>query len=91
MNVGTWNNHTFEVSNRRIRGFTGLTVKGGSETEYKTTSSQKYVSRKNSNPLEVSMTAILNRSTGCDVRKEAIALLRDSYNGAKGYFFLGVI
>ena len=48
--VGKWNSHTFVVSPNVIRSFTGLTIKGSSETEDKESGNQKYVSRKNGKP-----------------------------------------
>ena len=87
--IASWNGHTFTVSPTLIRGFTGLTIKGSSETEDKTSDSQKYVSRKNAKPSEVAMTAELNALTGCNVRSEAMAFISDARNGNKGYFYLG--
>lgn len=87
--IASWNGHTFTVSPTLIRGFTGLTIKGSSETEDKTSDSQKYVSRKNAKPSEVSMTAELNALTGCSVRSEAMAFISDARNGISGYFYLG--
>lgn len=87
--IASWNGHTFTVSPTLIRGFTGLTIKGSSETEDKTSDSQKYVSLKNAKPSEVAMTAELNALTGCNVRSEAMAFISDARNGKKGYFYLG--
>lgn len=87
--IASWNGHTFTVSPTLIRGFTGLTIKGSSETEDKTSDSQKYVSRKNAKPSEVAMTAELNALTGCNVRSEAMAFISDARNGKKGYFYIG--
>ena len=87
--IASWNGHTFTVSPTLIRGFTGLTIKGSSETEDKTSDSQKYVSRKNAKPSEVSMTAELNALTGCSVRSEAMDFISDARNGKKGYFYIG--
>lgn len=70
--IASWNGHSFTVSPKLIRGFTGLTIKGSSETEDKTSGGQKYVSRKNSNPSEITLTAELNALTGCDVKNEAL-------------------
>lgn len=48
--IASWNGHSFTVSPKLIRGFTGLTIKGSSETEDKTSDGQKYVSRKTAIP-----------------------------------------
>ena len=87
--VGRWNGHIFEVSGKLVRSFSGLTIKAGCETEDKTSSKQKYVSRKAGNAAEVSFSVALLRSFGCDVRAEADAFLADAAAGAKDYFYVG--
>lgn len=87
--IASWNGHSFTVSPKLIRGFTGLTIKGGSETKDKTSSNQKYVSRKNSIPSEVTMTVELNAFTGCDVQNEALKFVEEARSGAKNYFYMG--
>lgn len=86
--IASWNGHSFVVSPTVVRGFTGLTIKGGSETEDKTSGGDKYVSRKNSSPSQVSLTAELNALLGCDVRKEAMKFIDDANAGSKGYFYM---
>ena len=87
--IAFWNGHLFTVSPKLIRGFTGLTIKGSSETEDKTSDGQKYVSRKNSNPAEIALTAELNALTGCDVKNEALKFVDEARSGAKDYFYMG--
>lgn len=87
--IGRWNNHVFEVAPNVIRGFGNLTIKGSSETDEKATDGQKYVSRKNGNPAEVGITAILSALTGSDVRAEALTFVDEARLGAKGYFYIG--
>lgn len=87
--IGRWNGHRFEVTPSVIRGFTGLQVKGSSETEDKTKSKQKYVARKNGKPAEVSLTINLNAMLGCNVRAEAMAFIADAEAGKKDYFYVG--
>ncbi len=87
--IASWNGHSFTVSPKLIRGFTGLTIKGSSETEDKTSDGQKYVSRKNSNPSEITLTAELNALTGCDVKNEALKFVNEARSGAKNYFYMG--
>lgn len=87
--IGRWNNHVFEVAPNVIRGFGNLTIKGSSETDEKATGGQKYVSRKNGNPAEVGVTAILSALTGSDVRVEALTFVDEARLGAKGYFYIG--
>lgn len=86
--IGAWNGHQFIVSPKLIRGFTGLTIRGSSETEDKESDGQKYASRKNGNPSEISLTVDLNAFLGCDVKNEAIAFVQEANEGAKGYFYL---
>lgn len=87
--IGRWNGHTFEVGPSLIRSFSGLSIKGGSETEDKTTGDQKYVSRKNGNPREIGLTVSLYARLGCDVRNEALAFVEEATQGAKDYFYMG--
>lgn len=87
--IASWNGHSFVVSPTVIRGFTGLTITGSSETEDKTSDGDKYVSRKNGNPSQVSLVAELNALVGCDVRNEAMKFIDDAYAGKMGYFYMG--
>lgn len=86
--IARWNGHKFEVGSGLIRGFTGLSIKGSSETEDKTSDKQKYVSRKNGKPNEITLTAILNAATGCDVKKEAMDFVNEARAGNKDYFYV---
>lgn len=88
-NIASWNNHNFTVSPSLIRGFTGLTITSGSETEEKTSNSQNYAYRKNGAPSEVALTVELNALTGCDVKKEALAFISEAHAGAQSYFYIG--
>lgn len=87
--IGAWNGHQFIVSPTLIRGFTGLSIKGWSETEDMESGGQKYVSRKSSKPYEISLTVELNAFTGCAVQTEALKFVEEANNGAKNYFYLG--
>lgn len=87
--VGKWNSHTFVVSPNVIRSFTGLTIKGSSETEDKETGDQKYVSRKSGKPAEISLTVLLSALTGNDVRNEALVFVDEARRGSQGYFYVG--
>lgn len=87
--MGRWNGHVFEVSPKLIRGFTGLTIKGASNTEDKESGGQGYVSRKHGKPMEVSLSVALNAMTGCDVRTEAMKFVEEARAGKKDYFYVG--
>lgn len=87
--IGRWNGHKFEVSSSLIRSFTGLQIKGSSETEDKESGNQKYVSRKNGKPVEVSFTIHLNARLGCNVRSEALKFVSEARDGKKDYFYVG--
>lgn len=89
METARWNNHTFTVSPQVIRGFTGLSVKGSSETEDMESGDQYHIARKAGKPAEVSLTALLNAATGCKVREEAMAFVTDARAGAANYFYVG--
>lgn len=87
--TGNWNGHVFTVSPSLIRGFTGLTIKGASETSTKTSSKQQYLARKAGKPVEVSFTVDLHVSLGCNVRSEALAFVTEARDGKKNYFYVG--
>lgn len=87
--IASWNGRKFTVSPALIRGFSGLSLRGSSDTEDLTSGGEKYASRKNSQPIELSLTAELSVFTGCDVRTEALAYITDAQNGATDYFYVG--
>lgn len=87
--IGRWKGHRFEVSPSLILGFSGLTIKGSCETKDKKGGKQKYVTRKNGKPAEVSMTIVLSAALSVDVRKEALTLVEEAEAGLKGYMYVG--
>lgn len=88
--IASWNGHTFEVNSKLIRGFTGLTLKGGCETTDKNTNGQKYLERKYGEIPELSLTTQLNMLTGVtDVFTEATTWVNDAIFGAADYFYMG--
>ncbi len=87
--IGRWGGHVFEVSPQIMRSFSGLTIKGASETEEKESSSDKYVSRKNAKPTEISLRVQLNALLGCDVREEALGFVEDARTGRSDWFYIG--
>lgn len=87
--MGRWNGHKFIISPKKIYSFTGLQVKGSSELKDKKDSGQGKVARKGGNPTEVSMTIPINAFTGCDVRAEAMAFVKEARAGKKDYFYVG--
>ena len=88
MEIGRWGGRTFTIASNVVRGFTGLTIKGSSETEDKTDSNQKYVSRKNGKPAEIGMTVILHGGLGVNVRSEAMSFISDAQAGTSDYMYI---
>ena len=88
MEIGRWGGRKFTVSPAVVRGFTGLTLKGSSETENKTADKQMYVARKNGKPAEVSLSVVLHRNLGCDVRAEAVEFIRAAQDGKYDYMYI---
>jgi len=86
--IGSWGGHNFEVKKRLVRGFTDLTVKGGSETENKTNNKQQFAARKAGKPLEIGMTVVLDSRLGVDAQADALKLIDQARNGHKSYFYL---
>ena len=87
--MGRWNGHKFIVSPTLIRSFSDLQIKGSCELKDKKNSKQGYVSRKGGNATEVTLTIILSAFTGCDVRKEAMAFVKEARAGKRDYFYVG--
>lgn len=87
--IGSWNGFDFEISPGAVRGFTGLKIKGGSETEDKVSEKQKYATRKNSIATEISLSVYLNAYMGCNVRDEALNFVNSAMEGAANYFYVG--
>lgn len=89
MEIARWNGHIFEVSSEVVRGFTGLAITGSTETEDTESGGQKYVSRKNGKPKQITLTAVLNAQFGCDVKAEAMAFVDEATASEKDYFYIG--
>ena len=87
--IARWGDHVFEVSPSVIRSFEELKIKGSSETEDKLSEKDKYVSRKNGKPSELSLAVILNAFAGCSVQSEALRFLESAKAGKTGYFYMG--
>ncbi len=87
--IARWNGHKFEVTPSVIRSFTGLNIKGSSKTEDKESGGQGYVSRKQGQPKEISLTAHLSAQLGCDVQTEAMSFVNQATSGSKDYFYIG--
>lgn len=89
MEIARWNGHIFEVSSEVVRGFTGLSITGSTETEDTESGGQKYVSRKNGKPKQITLTAVLNAQFGCSVKAEAMAFVDEATASEKDYFYIG--
>ena len=87
--IGRWGGQKFEVKSGYVQGFTGLSIKGSSETEDKESGNEKYVSRKNGKPTEIGLTVHLNALTGCkNVRDTAMWFVNQARAGKKDYFYI---
>lgn len=86
--IGRWNNHIFEVSPTVMRSFDDLTIVGKADTEEKTAGTQKYLSYKNGGAISVTMTILLSKFLGCDVREEALAFVNEARKGSRDYLYL---
>lgn len=88
--IGSWNGHTFEVSENLIRGFTEMSIKGGCEVTEKNTKQQKYVERKYGEIPSISLIVGLNAMVGVtDVMEESMTFISEATEGAMDYFYLG--
>ena len=87
--TASWGGHKFTVNAKVIRGFTGLSVKGGLETEAVDANGQEYVTRKKGKALDVGMTAELHAATGCNVRDEAFSFIAQARDGKRDFLYIG--
>lgn len=87
--MGRFAGHVFTVMPALVRSFSDLTIKGSSETEDMEGDGQKYVSRKNSKPAEITLTVRLNAAAGVNVRDEAMAFVTEAQSGVTDYFYVG--
>lgn len=88
--MANWNGHTFEVGADLIRSFEDLTIKGSCETEDKKKNKQGFVKRKNGQAKEITFNLPLSALLGVtNVRREALVYVKEAYNGATGYFYIG--
>ncbi|MBR3740542.1 MAG: hypothetical protein IKN04_08785 [Clostridia bacterium] len=88
--IGNWNGHTFEVSDKLIRGFSEMSIKGGCETTEKNANQQKYVERKYGEIPSITFVVGLNAMVGVtDVMGESMAFIEEATAGAADYFYLG--
>lgn len=89
-NMASWNGHVFAVDPQKVYSFKTLSVKASNETEDKTKSKQKYVSRKNGKPYEITMTIQLDARLGIsNVKKEAVKITEEARKGDSDYFYFG--
>ena len=88
--IGSWNKHTFEMSENLIRGFTDMTIEGACEVTEKNTKQQKYVERKYGEIPVITLTVGLNALVGVtDVMGESMAFVAEATAGEMDYFYLG--
>ena len=87
--TGRWNNHKFIVSAQQIMSFTDISIKGSSATESKDDNKNGFISRKGSNPTELSVSLHLNAQAGVNVRDDAMKWVSEAQHGAYDYFYLG--
>lgn len=91
MVTARWGKLKFKVSKKKINSFTDLAIKGSIKTEEKTKtkSGQEVTTKKTTKATEVSFTAHLYASTGCNVRKESLRLVKAARRGKKAYLYIG--
>ena len=89
--AGSWGSFKFYVKSSKIIGVKDLNITVSQETETKSTNSKEnYVSIKNKNPAEITLTAIFSRLLGVkDVRSTSWKLMNIIRKGRKGYFYCG--
>ena len=86
--IGKWGGLIFGINSSKARGFADLQIKASSETEEKEAGNQKYISRKNGKPAEISMTVHSDARLGCNVRNDAETFIKGAQNGKTDYFYV---
>jgi len=66
-----------------------IQIKAGSNLKENKKKKKSTVKRESAKPIEVSITIELNALVGCNVRHDALVLLKEAGKGAKGYFYIG--
>lgn len=89
MDIIKWGSISFYVNSTAIRGIKNLSFSASCETEDTTEGEEKYVKRKNANPYEFSMTAILMAALGENVQATALLLTEAARKGTSGYMYCG--
>ena len=87
--IGRWNGHIFEIDAGRMFSFSDLNITASCATEDKESGKQKYASREAANATDISLTILLHRELGADVRNEAMGFMEDARAGLKDYFYIG--
>lgn len=87
--IGKWKNHKFKVSKSEIEAMKNIQIKAGSNLKESKKKKKSRVKRQGAKPIEVSITIELNAFVGCNVRHDALVLLKEARKGAKGYFYIG--
>lgn len=88
---GSWGYYSFYIKPKAMLPVKDINISVTLETETKSTNSKEnYTALKNTNPAEVSFTAIFNKQLGINnVRKEALKLIDYFRQGKKGYLYIG--
>lgn len=89
--IGSWGSFKFYIKKKSMIGVKDFSVTVSNETETKSTNSKEnYISIKNSNPFEVTLTGIFASVLGIkDVRATAWKLMDIIRTGKKFYCYLG--
>ena len=89
--IGSWGSFKFYIKKKSIIGIKDFSITVSNETETNSTNSKEnYISIKNSNPIEISMTGIFSTILGLkDVRASSWKLMDIVRTGKKFYVYLG--
>lgn len=87
--MAKWGPIRFETVSNAALLFEDFKVSAESETEDKTASQQKYVSRKNGKAAEISMTILLSAAFGIDVKTATSVILNAAQKGETDWLYMG--
>ena len=88
--VARWGNHKFIISNTEIRSFKDFQITGSADIDKSDENDQGYYSYQGAQPVEISMTAVLNAFVGnSDVRSQAETFVDEARRGKSDYLYIG--
>ena len=85
--IFTWGSFAFYVKPSGIRGVKDIEISAGCETEDSVVDAEKFVSKKNSDKYQVTLTAIVDASLGENVQETVLEMTEAARSAEQGYLY----